>query len=177
MSRAGSAFPHPLYDKYVLQPFYEDAKTYLYAPMLAANRAHVVMLRRCDIISAENARALLDALQQVEAMGVDALTLGAGVEDLFFAMENKLIEFAGAAHGGNLQLARSRNDLGYALTRLALRPRLLRALEDLLHLRQSLLSFADIALRHADARLYPHTAGAANDDGALCRRADGRPAA
>ena len=146
MSRAGSAFPHPLYDKYVLQPFYEDAKTYLYAPMLAANRAHVVMLRRCDIISAENARALLDALQQVEAMGMDALTLGAGVEDLFFAMENKLIEFAGAAYGGNLQLARSRNDLGYALTRLALRPRLLRALEDLLHFRQSLRSFAELHL-------------------------------
>ena len=44
MSRDDSAFPHPLYDKYVLQPFYEDAKAYYYAPMLAANRAHVVML-------------------------------------------------------------------------------------------------------------------------------------
>jgi len=142
MSRVGATFPHPLYDKYVLQPFYEEAKTTFYAPMLAANRAHVVMLRRCDIISAENARALLDALQQVEAMGMDALTLGEGVEDLFFAIENKLIEFAGAAYGGNLQLARSRNDLGYALTRLALRPLLLRALEDLLLLRASLLAFA-----------------------------------
>ena len=142
MARDDSSFPHPIYDKYVLQPFFEDAKTHYFAPMLAANRAHVVMLRRCDIISDDNAKALLDALEAVEAQGVDALTRGAGVEDLFFAMENKLIESAGAAYGGNLQLARSRNDLGYALTRLALRPLLLGAMDDLHNLRFSLLRFA-----------------------------------
>lgn len=142
MSRDDSAFPHPLYDKYVLQPFYEDAKTYYYAPMLAANRAHVVMLCHCDIISADNAKALLDALQLVEALGAAELTLGGGAEDLFFAMENKLIETAGAEYGGNLQLARSRNDLGYALTRLATRSLLLAAIDDLLTLRQTLLGFA-----------------------------------
>lgn len=142
MSQDPSSFPHPLYDKYVLQPFFEDAKTYFYCPMLAANRAHVVMLWHGGIISSENAVALLNALQQVESLGVDALTRGAGVEDLFFAIENQLIESAGAAYGGNLQLARSRNDLGYALTRLALRPLLLEAMDDLLGLRQSLLDFA-----------------------------------
>ena len=142
MPRADSAFPHPLYDKYVLQPFYKDAKTYYYAPMLAANRAHVVMLCQCEIISSENARALLDALGQVEVMGIEALTLGEGVEDLFFAMENELIEAAGAAFGGNLQLARSRNDLGYALTRLAARPLFLAVMDDLLRFRRSLHAFA-----------------------------------
>ena len=142
MSGAPSSFPHPLYDKHVLKPFYEDAKTYYYAPMLAANRAHVVMLRRCKIITRENAAALLKALQQVEDMGVEELTYESGVEDLFFAMEGKLIEIAGAAYGGNLQLARSRNDLGYALTRLALRPALLDAAADLLALRRSLHNFA-----------------------------------
>jgi len=142
VSREDSSFPHPLYDKYVLQPFFEDAKTYYFHPMLAANRAHVVMLRRCGIISKGNAKALIEALQQVESLGVDALTRRGAVEDLFFAMENKLIESAGAAYGGNLQLARSRNDLGYALTRLALRPLLLEAMDDLLCLRQCLLDFA-----------------------------------
>ncbi len=110
--------------------------------MLAANRAHVVMLWHCGIITRENARALLDGLDESEAAGVDALARGPGVEDLFFALENGLIESAGEAFGGNLQLARSRNDLGYALTRLALRPPLLAALEDLLSLRRSLLGFA-----------------------------------
>ena len=156
MSEDASSFPHPLYDKYVLQPFFEDAKTYFYRPMLAANRAHVVMLQRCDIITRANAKALLDALREVETRGVDALTRGGGVEDLFFAMENKLIESAGAAYGGNLQLARSRNDLGYALTRLALRPLLLEAMDDLLGLRQSLLNFAGEHL-HTLMPGYTHT--------------------
>ena len=156
MSRAASSFPHPLYEKYVLAPFYEDAKVYYYAPMLAANQAHVVMLHSCGIISRENAKALLDALKQVEALGIDALTYRSGVEDLFFAIEGKLIELAGAAHGGNLQLARSRNDLGYALTRLALRPLLLDAAEDLLDMRASLHRFA---LQHIDTLMpgYTHT--------------------
>jgi argininosuccinate lyase len=156
MSRVGSAFPHPVYDRVVLQPFYEDAKTYLFAPMLAANRAHVVMLCRCDIISQANAKALLDALQMVEELGADGLTRGGAVEDLFFAMENKLIESAGAAYGGNLQLARSRNDLGYALTRLALRPLLLAAIEDLLGLRHALLAYAEKHL-HTLMPGYTHT--------------------
>ncbi len=147
MSRNDSAFPHPLYDKYVLQPFYEAAKTHYYVPMLAANRAHVVMLCRCKIISEANAKALLDALQEVEELGADNLTLGGDVEDLFFAMENQLIESAGASYGGNLQLARSRNDLGYALTRLALRPLILAAIDDLLSLQQVLLDFAQTHLQ------------------------------
>ena len=147
MSQGSAAFPHPLYDKYVLQPFYEDARRHYYAPMLAANRAHVVMLLRCEIISEPNAKALLVALRQVEAAGVDELTRGAGVEDLFFAIENRLIASAGASFGGNLQLARSRNDLGYALTRLALRPLLLQAKADLLQFRESLLKFAREHLR------------------------------
>ena len=156
MARADSSFPHPLYDKFVLQPFFADAKVYYFAPMLAANRAHAVMLCKCGIISRDNAAALLDALARVESLGVDGLDYRAGTEDLFFAVENELIELAGAAHGGNLQLARSRNDLGYALTRLALRALLLEALDDLLSLRGSLHEFA---FQHLDTLMpgYTHT--------------------
>ena len=142
MSRASASFPHPLYEQYVLKPFFQDAKTYFYRPMLAANRAQAVMLFRCGIITQANAAALLQALAQVDAAGLDQLAYRSGVEDLFFALENRLIEIAGAEYGGNLQLARSRNDLGYALTRLALRPLLLEAADALLCLRESLLVFA-----------------------------------
>ena len=142
MSREFASFPHPLYEEYVLKPFFQDAKTYYYEPMLAANRAHAVMLFRCGIITRDNAAALLNALAQVDAASIDELAYRSGVEDLFFAVENRLIELAGAENGGNLQLARSRNDLGYALTRLALRPPLLETADDLLSLRESLLAFA-----------------------------------
>ena len=147
MADPPSSFPHPLYEKYVLKPFYEDAKSYYYQPMLAANRAHVVMLFRCGIITLANAQALLGGLRQIERDGVDSLRYQSGVEDLFFAMEGKLIEIAGPEFGGNLQLARSRNDLGYALTRLAVRPLLLNAYDDLLELRQCLAKFAEKHLR------------------------------
>ena len=147
MADPPSSFPHPLYEKFVLKPFFEDAKSYYYEPMLAANRAHVVMLYRCGIITRANAEALLGGLRQIEREGVDSLRYQSGVEDLFFAMEGKLIEIAGSAYGGNLQLARSRNDLGYALTRLALRRLLLDAYDDLLELRRSLAAFARRHLR------------------------------
>ena len=156
MAGESSAFPHPLYQQHVLTPFFQDAKTHYYAPMLAANRAHVVMLCRCDIITRENALALLKALHEVEALGLEALTLQSGVEDLFFAIEGLLIELAGADYGGNLQLARSRNDLGYALTRLALRPVLLAVGDDLVNLRASLHAFA---YKHVNTLMpgYTHT--------------------
>ena len=147
MPGSATSFPHPLYDRYVLTPFFQDAQTYLYTPMLAANRAHVVMLARCEIITRENAEALLRALADIETLGVAALMYESGVEDLFFAIEGKLIQLAGADYGGNLQLARSRNDLGYALTRMALRPPLLRVAEDLLDLREQLLDFARAHLK------------------------------
>jgi len=140
--RVSASFPHPLYEEYVLKPFFQDAKTYYYEPMLAANRAQAVMLFRCGIITRANAAALLNALAQVDAAGIDELAYRSGVEDLFFAVENRLIALAGVEYGGNLQLARSRNDLGYALTRLALRPPLLETADDLLSLRESLLAFA-----------------------------------
>lgn len=146
MTEHTGKFPHPLYEKHVLKPFFRDAQTYYYEPMLKANRAHSVMLAQCGIITRENARALLAALAQVEAEGVAALVYQSGVEDLFFAMERRLIEIAGAEHGGNLQLARSRNDLGYALTRLSLRPLILTAIRHLHKLRHALLDFAEAHL-------------------------------
>ncbi|MCL4250762.1 MAG: argininosuccinate lyase [Anaerolineae bacterium] len=141
MADRDGAFPHPLYEKYVLQPFYRDAEIHYYAPMLAANRAHAVMLYTSGIITLENARAILSALEQVESNGLEGLSYRSGVEDLFFAIERQLIDIAGPAYGGNLQLARSRNDLGYALTRLALRPHLLNSMQKLIALRTALLDF------------------------------------
>lgn len=142
MADSSKTFPHPLYEKYVLKPFYDDAEKYYYEPMLAANKTHTVMLYQSGIISQDNATALLNALQQVEDDGLEYLQYQSGVEDLFFAIERRLINIAGAAHGGNLQLARSRNDLGYALTRLALRPLILDTMRYMLAFRQTLLAFA-----------------------------------
>ncbi|NLX10009.1 MAG: argininosuccinate lyase [Chloroflexi bacterium] len=142
MTHTGRAFPHPVYEQYVLQPFFRDALTYYYQPILAANKAHAVMLYRSGIIDHANARALLDALHAIETDEQGATAYQSGVEDLFFVIENALIKAAGPAYGGNLQLGRSRNDLGYALTRLAIRPLQLDTIRALLDLRAIILAFA-----------------------------------
>jgi argininosuccinate lyase len=138
---AGRTFPHPLYAAHVLQPSFATARKHLFSPMMAVNKAHVLMLLKQGIISRECARALLVALLQIEAKGPEALDYQPGVEDLYFCVERRLIALAGAEVGGNLQLARSRNDLGAALGRLVLRDQVLGNLERLNHFRDILLAF------------------------------------
>lgn len=136
-------FPHPLYSRYVLQPAYDDAQAYLFEHMLAAHEAHAIMLAECNIISQENSTAILRAVAQLRAQGSAAFAYQPGIEDLFFRIEGAIIAQSGPDYGGNLQLARSRNDLGQALARMALRDLLLSAYGDLLALRQVILRRAE----------------------------------
>ena len=156
MSSSSSQFPHPLYLEHVLKPAYRGAAEHLFSPMLAANKAHVVMLARQNIITLANAQSLLTAISQVEEAGLESLPYRTGVEDLFFLVEGRLIEICGPEYGGNLQLARSRNDLGHALARLALRPELLSLYQGLIDLRETIL---DLARRHVNTVMpgYTHT--------------------
>lgn len=149
-------FPHPIYSQHVLQPAYADAQALLFEPMLAAHEAHAVMLAECGIITPANAVAIIDAVALIRADGIMAYTYQPGIEDLFFRIEGRIIELAGADDGGNLQLARSRNDLGHALARMALRMRVLAIQEALLRLRTAVMVQAR---RHLDTLMpgYTHT--------------------
>lgn len=141
------SFPHPVYAKYVLEPQFHESKAYLFDHMIAANEAHTIMLHECGIIDASHASALLRALQQVKREGVARFTYEPGVEDLFFAVENRLIEIAGPETGGNLQIARSRNDLAAGMSRMAIRQRLITAQGQLLSLRRAVI---ETATRHTE---------------------------
>jgi argininosuccinate lyase len=151
-----NSFPHPEYSQHVLLPAYRDAQAYLFEPMLAANEAHASMLAKCGIISEENAAAILSAVAEIRAVGAERLTYEPGVEDLFFRVESFIMERAGPDFGGNLQLARSRNDLGQALERMALRARVLDLYEQLLALREVVHRLAQ---RHLQTLMpgYTHT--------------------
>ena len=151
-----SDFPHPTYSTTVLIPAYDDAQLYLFEHMLAAHEAHAIMLVECDIITAENASAIVTAVAEIRARGVEAYAYQPGVEDLFFRIESQIIKLAGADFGGNLQLARSRNDLGQALARMALREQVLMLHADFLVLRRSII---DLARKHLNTLMpgYTHT--------------------
>ena len=151
-----SKFPHPTYSSTVLLPAYDDAQRYLFEHMLAAHEAHAIMLAECEIITHENASALLTAVAKIRAQGVETYAYQPGIEDLFFRIESAIIETIGADFGGNLQLGRSRNDLGQALARMALREDLLALHADFLALRQTILT---LARKHLDTLMpgYTHT--------------------
>lgn len=138
------SFPHPAYAQYVLEPQFEESKQHLFDHMIAANEAHTIMLHECGILDAHHARGLLTALQQVRAEGVDRFTYQPTVEDLFFAVEGRLIELTSPEIGGNLQIARSRNDLAAGMSRMMLRQRLIQTQRLLLRLRKALIELASV---------------------------------
>ena len=78
---------------------------------IAVNQAHVKMLSKQQIISAQDARLLLKGLEEIKALYKQGkFTLSEGVEDVHTAIEAYLIKKYGVAVGGKVHTARSRND-------------------------------------------------------------------
>ncbi|MFP8955476.1 argininosuccinate lyase [Natrialbaceae archaeon A-CW3] len=117
---------------------------------LAVDRAHVVMLAECDIISAETAGNVLRALDAIEVDGHAALPEG---EDVHEAIETAVIDEIGT-DGGKMHTARSRNDEVAACIRYRLREDVLEALEATLALREAL---ADVASEHTETTMPGYT--------------------
>lgn len=138
-----SSFPHLTYAKHVLEPQFLDGQRHIFPYMIAANEAHTLMLAACGIIPQAQAATLLRALREVAEGGPQAFAYAPQIEDLFFAVEGKLIELAGVDAGGDLQIARSRNDLAAGMSRMMLRDRILAAREQVLALRAVLADLVD----------------------------------
>lgn len=147
MAEPSSAFPSPVYAGAILGPAFEFAAGYLFEPMTLANKAHAVMLVERGIVSRDAGAALLSAIDSAGSAGARSYAYDPAVEDLFFAVESRIIGLAGSDAGGNLQLARSRNDLDAVMIRLVLREQLLAIGEALLELRQVV---AGLAGRHVE---------------------------
>ncbi len=140
-AREGRSFPGATYREIVLEPVYGNARSRLLPAMLAANRAHAIMLAEQGLIPQHDADALMKAMAGLDEEEIRASSYTGEFEDLFFYVEDLISRSAGDA-AGNLHLARSRNDLGEAMYRLALREVLLRAEASLLELQDTLLSVA-----------------------------------
>jgi argininosuccinate lyase len=110
----------------------------IFAADLAVDRAHVVMLAERGIIGADDAAAILTALDDVEAAGHDALPDG---EDVHEAIETAVIDRVGPA-GGRMHTARSRNDEVAACIRYRLREDLLATVGTVVEGRETLLDVA-----------------------------------
>lgn len=155
VKREGKKFPSKTYQELVLEPAYNQAKINILPPMLKIHYAHLIMLVEEDLVELEEAKKIITALNQIDIEEFRNRIYNPKFEDLFFEVENFLIEKAGDI-AGNLHIGRSRNDMGITLYRMNLRSRLLKLIEAALELRKSLIS---LTKEHMDTIMigYTHT--------------------
>ncbi|MFT8320150.1 MAG: argininosuccinate lyase [Bacillus sp. (in: firmicutes)] len=151
----GSVFPGKTYTEVVLAPAYDEAKHHLLDPMMAINKAQLIMLREQNLLTVEEGKQIAKAIRSLDLPSIRTSHYTGEVEDLFFLVEDELLQKAGDI-AGNLHIARSRNDMCITMFRMTLRQKMQIAFTSLLSLKEQLLHFAE---EHADTLMigYTHT--------------------
>jgi argininosuccinate lyase len=144
----------PEYVSIVLNENFEDAKELLLTPLMAINRAHLVMLAERSIVSREDARTLGAALDGISLDSVREVSYDGTYEDLFFFIERLIEKAAGEDVAGRLHTARSRNDIAMTMYRIRQREFIAAVATGVLELRSALL---DLASRHRETVYAAHT--------------------
>jgi argininosuccinate lyase len=144
----------PEYVTHVLTDNFEDAKTFLLAPLMSIHYAHLVMLTERGILSRADARVLRTALDGISADAVRKMPFDGTYEDLFFYLEHLIAESAGEQTAGRLHTARSRNDIAMTTYRMWQRNSIATLAQGMLSLRAALLG---LAAQHTDTIYAAHT--------------------
>ena len=110
----GIHFPSNSYRQMVLQPAYNEARQHFLEAMVQIHIAHLKMLEEQKLVTSEEARQIGQALKKLDLDYYKTHDYSPQFEDLFFRIENKLIELGGDI-SGNLHIGRSRNDMGIAI--------------------------------------------------------------
>ncbi|HEV2446049.1 MAG TPA: argininosuccinate lyase, partial [Candidatus Sulfopaludibacter sp.] len=148
-----SDFPAPIYAETVLGPNFQDFQRYFLDALFEIHYAHTRMLARQGILSPEEERALIAALDGLDRETVRRARYDGSCEDLFFFVERMLAEACGPV-AGKMHTARSRNDIAITLYRMAARRELCKLASAVAELRATLL---DLAERHVETLMPAHT--------------------
>jgi len=105
--------------------------------------AHILMLKKQNLIDGVSAKKLLTALQGYLENGLPEDAFDMTREDIHAGIEAQLIADAGSDAGGRMHLGRSRNDEVATCLRMRTRELLIDTLTALFELRQSLISRAE----------------------------------
>lgn len=151
----GHTFPGRTYMEVVLKPVYDEAKLHLLEPMMAINKAQLIMLTEQSLISRKEGKQIAEAIKSLDLQSIRTSHYSGQVEDLFFQVERELLTKAGDI-AENLHIARSRNDMCIAMFRLTLREKMQIVFASILLLKEQLLQFAN---EHVDTLMigYTHT--------------------
>jgi argininosuccinate lyase len=117
--------------------------------VIAINKAHMVMLMEQKIIKRSNGAKLLQALIKCSSTSLDA-----SAEDVHMAIEEAVLKEAGEVAGGNLHIAKSRNDQVATAIRMELRNELLNLVRAVAHVQDHL---AEMAEEHVNTVILEYT--------------------
>ncbi len=118
--------------------------------VIKINQAHVTMLLEQQIIKPLTAAKLLAALSEIDPK----MTLDQTLEDVHLAVEEAVNKKVGADVGGNLHIAKSRNDQVATAIRMALRTSLHDLITQIVKLQDSLIGLAE---KHIETLLPSYT--------------------
>jgi argininosuccinate lyase len=111
--------------------------------------AHVVMLMEQKIIQPQDGSKILKALLKLHNVPLDP-----AAEDVHMAVEEAVLRETGPEVGGNLHIAKSRNDQVTTAIRMQLRNELVALMLQVLKMQESLLETAD---KHVDTVILEYT--------------------
>ncbi|MBQ7492823.1 MAG: argininosuccinate lyase [Selenomonadaceae bacterium] len=110
--------------------------------LILLNRAYAKMLAEEKIITQDEAAKILDGLTWVEK-NFSAEDIDGKYEEIYFNVEQKLIQHVGLEIGGRLHTGRSRNDIYAALWRMETRKALWQICQSVLALQKRMLELAE----------------------------------
>src|SRR5208283_937917 len=113
------------------------------------NEAHVVMLMEQKIIQRQDGAKILKALSKLSNVKLDP-----AAEDVHMAVEEAILKETGPEVGGNLHIAKSRNDQVTTAIRIQLRNDLVELMLKVLEMQESLLEKAG---KHVDTVILEYT--------------------
>jgi len=113
------------------------------------NKAHVVMLMEQKIIPWQDGANILKALRKLSNVKLDP-----SAEDIHMAVEDAVLNETGPEVGGNLHIAKSRNDQVATAIRMQLRKELVTLMLQVLQMEESLL---ETAAKHVDTIILEYT--------------------
>ncbi len=144
----------PEYVQLVLNDIFEDAKRLFLSHLRAIDYAHLVMLTEQGIVTRDAARLIRTGLDRIDEDAVRKTTFDGTYEDLFFYLEQTLVEVCGHEIAGRLHTARSRNDIDMTMYRMRLRDMLIETADAVDELRSALI---ELAGRHVHTVYAAHT--------------------
>jgi len=117
--------------------------------VLEINKVHVVMLMEEKIVQWSEGAKILSSLDKIDSEKLDP-----NAEDVHMAIEESVIAEIGPEIGGNLHIAKSRNDQVTTAIRMVLRQELQELMQLILNMQQSLL---EAASKHTQTIILEYT--------------------